>query len=107
MADRIGAMTQGLPGKIAERLNGAGSTRSTGATAPSRNAEGPAPAGGDRVELTPGGRLLERLEKTFAAMPEIDRGRVDAVKAAIARGEYEIDAERIAAALIRTDRQIG
>lgn len=107
MSDRINPMTQGLPGKIAERMNGAGGTKRAGDTAPARDSGTPAGTDADRVELTAGGRLLERLEKSFAALPEIDRARVEAVKTAISNGEYEIDAAQIAAALIRTDRQLG
>jgi negative regulator of flagellin synthesis FlgM len=62
---------------------------------------------GEKVELTSSARLLERQEKSFASLPEIDRARVEAVKTAIANGEYQIDAGRIAAALLRTEQQLG
>jgi negative regulator of flagellin synthesis FlgM len=59
---------------------------------------------GETVELTSSAKLLERLEKTLASLPEIDRARVEAVKTAIENGDYQIDADRIADALLRADR---
>jgi negative regulator of flagellin synthesis FlgM len=65
------------------------------------------PATSDTVELTSGAKLLERLEKTLAGLPEINSGRVEAVRTAIESGDYVIDADKIAAALLRTDRELG
>jgi len=67
---------------------------------------GPA-ASGDTVELTSGARLLERVEKTIKDMPGVDAGRVEAVKTAIANGEYEIDSDAVADAMIRFERSFG
>ena len=61
----------------------------------------------DTVELTERSQLLERLEKTAAASPGIDRARVDAVKADIAAGKYQIDAENIADILLRIEKETG
>ncbi len=108
MSDRIDLMTQGLPGKIAERAGGtAASRKSGGPEVPALDTRGAPMAEGDRVELTSSARLLERLEKTFDSFPELDRARVDAVKDAIKNGDYRVDADRIAAALIVSDRQLG
>ena len=108
MSDRIDPMTQGLPGKIAERSGGtAASRKAGGADVPAREVKGTPMAEGDKVELTSGARLLERLEKTFDSFPDLDRARVDAVKDAIKNGDYQVDADRIAAALIVSDRQLG
>ena len=62
---------------------------------------------GDTVNLTSGAKLLERLEKSLAGLPDIDSARVEEIKAAIAKGEYEIDADAIASAMIRLDRSLG
>ena len=111
MSNRIDQMAQGLLGKIAENSSaGARKVAGTAASAPGRaanpSADGVAPAG-DTVELTSSAKLLERLEKTLASLPDIDRGRVEAVKTAIENGEYQIDADKIAAALLRSDGQAG
>ena len=61
----------------------------------------------DTVELTSSAKLLERLEKNLAAAPGIDSARVETIKQAIANGEYEIDAEAVADAMIRFERSLG
>jgi negative regulator of flagellin synthesis FlgM len=43
---------------------------------------------------------IKEMEKQLAAIPVIDRGRVDAIKAEIASGQYKINPENIAAGLI-------
>jgi len=113
MSNGINQMAQGLLGKIAENSSaGAKKVGNAGASAPANPAK-PAAEGtsgrpqGDTVELTSSAQLLERLEKTLASLPEIDRARVDAVKTAIENGEYAIDAERIASALLQHERQLG
>jgi negative regulator of flagellin synthesis FlgM len=112
MSNRIDQMAHGLLGKIAENSSaGAKKVGDAGASTPAaavKSAADGAAAGhpaGETVDLTSSGQLLERLEKTLASLPEIDRSRVDAIKTAIENGEYEIDAERIASALLRSERQ--
>ncbi|WP_156762929.1 flagellar biosynthesis anti-sigma factor FlgM [Woeseia oceani] len=95
--------------KISDKIGGARDATSTGE---SRRAEEhrQAPdstAGSDTVELTSGAKLLERLDKTLSSLPDIDASRVEAVKTAIAKGDYEIDASKIADALIRSEREFG
>lgn len=110
MSNRIDQMAQGLLGKIAENSSaGARKVGGTAASAPGKtdNPSTDATARGDIVELTSSARLLERLEKTLASLPEIDRARVDAVKTAIENGEYQIDADKIATALLRSEGQPG
>lgn len=111
MSNRIDQMSQGLLGKIAEnasasakKVAGAGAAQPGKVAPPS--ADGARPAS-DTVELTSSAQLLERLEKTLASLPEIDRAKVEAVKSAIENGDYEIDAGKIAEALLRNDRQTG
>lgn len=106
MSDRINPMNQGLPGKIAENVNGTAGGRKTGAGGGVAPRQAPLPAA-DTVELTSSARLLERLEKSFASLPGIDRSRIDAVKSAIESGNYRIDPDGIASALLRTDLQLG
>ncbi len=61
----------------------------------------------DKVTLTGRYQLIERLEKTAAKLPAIDRVRVDAVKADIASGKYQIDVDNIADILLRTEKEFG
>ena len=112
MSNRIDQMSQGLLGKIAENSSGGAKKIAGAGAAQATRDTGSAPAdgarsSGDTVELTSSAQLLERLERTLASLPEIDRARVDAVKSAIADGEYEIDAGRIADALLLSERRPG
>ena len=95
-------------GKAGNKVDDAWSSRRVGGdSAPARSdAQGPA-ATSDTVELTSSAKLLERLEKNLAAAPSIDSARVDAIKQAIADGQYEIDAGAIADAMIRFERELG
>lgn len=59
-----------------------------------------APAGEARPLRAAGSSLLERASLLAAAAPDIDQARVDSIKAAIANGEYRLDAEATARAFI-------
>ena len=109
MSNTIKPVDNAMLTKITDKIGNAKETGSTAAAKSADNAASRAEPGktSDTVELTSGAKLLERLEKTLAAMPEIDAGRVEAVKSAIASGDYQIDAEKIADALLRTDRELG
>ncbi|MFP5382020.1 MAG: flagellar biosynthesis anti-sigma factor FlgM [Gammaproteobacteria bacterium] len=52
------------------------------------------------VSLSPQAAQLQQLEAQLAAIPVIDRARVDSIKAAIAAGEYAINTENIADGLV-------
>ncbi len=108
MSNRIDPMNHGTLGKIAGKTSGTASTSrvdSDPAAAGKKAAD--KPASGDTVELTSSAKLLERLEKTVASHPGVDVSRVEAVKTAIINGDYEIDVEKIADALLRTDQEFG
>ncbi len=94
-------------GKAGSKVDDSGSTRKVSSDAgASRGAQGPASAV-DTVELTSSAKLLERLEKTLASLPTVDSARVAEVRNAIENGNYEIDADAIADAMIRFDRSLG
>ncbi len=100
-------MDQGQLGKIGNKVGEAGTTsKVTADTA----APGKAPktaSAGDTVNLTNSAKLLERLDKSLANLPAVDAGRVAEIKSAIENGNYEIDADAIAEAMIRLDRSLG
>ena len=105
MSNTIKPVDQSMLTKITDKVGStrdAQSPRDTQRIDTQRAPEGAAHS--DTVELTSGAKLLARLEKTLASLPEIDASRVEAVKTAIASGDYEIDAQKIADALLRTDR---
>lgn len=107
MSNRINPMDQGLLGKIGNKIGETGTSKivDAGKSATGKEASDAA-AGSETVELTSGGKLLERLEKSLADIPAVDRARVDAVKAQIENGEYKIDADKISEAMLRLDQEI-
>jgi negative regulator of flagellin synthesis FlgM len=93
--------------KISDKLGNAGSTGkvvSESAT-PAKDVR-KQDAASDTVELTSSAKLLARLEKTLAGLSEIDNSRVEAVRTAIENGDYRIDTDKIAAALLRKEAQL-
>ena len=59
------------------------------------------------VNITRDAKLLGELDQALASASDIDATKIAAIKEAIANGEYEIDAEKIAAALLKFDRDAG
>ncbi|MEO1244373.1 MAG: flagellar biosynthesis anti-sigma factor FlgM [Pseudomonadota bacterium] len=101
-------MDQNPIGKLGNKVDESVSSSKPAADAGSAASSSPAaPKPGDTVELTSGARLLERLEKTLADLPAIDNARVSEVKAAIESGDYEVDADAVADAMIRFERSFG
>lgn len=85
-----------------------------GGARPARAGQPAAPgretAGGgetDRVTLTESAQQLKRLAEAVAAAPDVDQVRVAALKDAIARGEYRVDAERVADRMIALERDLA
>lgn len=60
----------------------------------------------DRVTLTDSARQLQRLAEAVAAAPDTDLARVASLKDAVARGEYRIDAQRVADRMIALEREL-
>ena len=101
-------MDHGAIGKLGNKVDDTGSNRKVSGDAGASQAASKSQAStSDTVELTSSAKLLERLEKTLASLPAVDSSRVEEVKAAIENGEYEIDADAIADALIRFERSVG
>lgn len=108
MTNRIGPLDPKMIGKIGNSIE---ETRNTERAADGKGRQDVAatPAAGreDTVELTSRAQLLERLEKSFETMPAVDSQRVAEIKTAIEKGDYEIDSESIADAMIQLERAFG
>ena len=61
----------------------------------------------DAVELTETATRLKVIEARLAKIPDVDTGRVEAARQKIESGEYRPDAARIAAKLIRLERELA
>ncbi|MEO1575399.1 MAG: flagellar biosynthesis anti-sigma factor FlgM [Pseudomonadota bacterium] len=60
----------------------------------------------DTVDVTASGRELAALESAIRSADVSDARRVDAVKARIADGTYEVDAQRVADNLLSMDQAL-
>jgi negative regulator of flagellin synthesis FlgM len=101
-------MDQGTLGKIGNKVDRADTSRkvSSDVAAPDKLSGDPV-AGADTVKLTSNAKLLEQLDKTLAGLPTVNSARVDEIKTAIENGDYQIDSEAIADAMIQMDRWLG
>ena len=76
-------------------------------TAENPNPQAQTPQQGGEVQITDSAAQLAKLEQTLRALPAVDQARVDAVVQALASGRYAIDASRIAAGLLGSERTLG
>ncbi len=60
---------------------------------------------GDSVSLSQTAEQLSQIQSRLDETPAIDRAKVEAIKTAIARGEYRVDAEKIADQLIALEKE--
>ncbi len=101
-------MDHGTLGKIGGKVDEAGTSKKVSTESPaSEKASADARSATDTVNLTSNAKLLERLDKTLASLPAVDSARVAEIKTAIENGEYQIDSDAIAEAMIRLDRSFG
>jgi negative regulator of flagellin synthesis FlgM len=108
MSNSINPVDQGMHGKIGDKIGETATTRKLDVATPAAHEGKQAQkASGDTVQLTSSAKLLERLEKTLAETPAVDSARIDAVRADIENGDYVINADKIADALLRTDLELG
>ena len=107
MSNKIVPVDQGMH-KVGDKINETATTRKLNiSSAVSGKKAKDQAASVDTVELTQGAKLLERIEKTLAEVPEVDSARIAAVRADIASGNYEINADKIAEALMRTELELS
>ncbi len=66
------------------------------------------PAGTEQTDVTlsPRAAQLKQLEAQLAAIPVVDRARVDSIKEAIASGQYTINSENISESLINSVKEM-
>lgn len=63
--------------------------------------------GSDLVSLTDTAETLNALKKDVGSAAPVDRQKVDAIKQALASGEYKPDAERVAQKFIEIEQALG
>lgn len=62
--------------------------------------------GDDTVALTDTASKLGALQAEVAAAPGVDLARVEAIRARIAEGSYQVEPDRIADALVQLERDL-
>ncbi len=60
----------------------------------------------DTVELTDTASRLSELSNELARADGVDLERVEAIRQRIAEGSYEVDADRVAEALVQLEREL-
>lgn len=58
------------------------------------------------VQLSPRAAQLQALESQLAAIPVVDRAKVDSIKAAIASGQYSVNADNVAQGLVDSVKEM-
>ena len=71
-----------------------------------KQANEPAAAPTDRVELSSVSASLQAIEKGFAETPVVDTARVDEIKQAIASGHFTVNADKVADRLLKTVQEL-
>ena len=101
-------MDQGTLGKIGGKVDETTTNSKVAPTSakPEQASANPA-SSSDTVNLTSSAKLLERLDKTLESLPAVNAERVAEIRTAIESGDYEIDSDAIADAMIRLDRSFG
>lgn len=100
-------MSQRIDGPATSSVADLYRTTSRTATGASSAAPVSAPTATDTVRLTGDAVSLHQLDKTLAGIPEVDQGRVAAIKQALAEGRYQLDPAAIADRLGHFEWQLG
>ncbi|XOV88272.1 MAG: flagellar biosynthesis anti-sigma factor FlgM [Pseudomonadota bacterium] len=69
--------------------------------------EGKSADSADRVTLTPAAENVRQTAARLETLPDVDQARVEAVKAAISAGTFEVDAQKIAERLLQSQKDLG
>ena len=77
------------------------------APAPAEGKPNESSQSGDKVSLTNTAHQLTELTEQVKGLPVVDTQRVEAVRAAVQSGTYEIDAGRVADKLVGLEQALG
>ncbi|HNP34451.1 MAG TPA: flagellar biosynthesis anti-sigma factor FlgM [Woeseiaceae bacterium] len=108
MANKIGPVDQNTIGKLGAKAGESVSeNRGSSRSEAQAGARSHATKGDDTVALTGRAQLLERLEKSLDTLSPVDSTRVAEVRTAIMNGDYVLDSDAIANAMMRFERLLG
>lgn len=66
-----------------------------------------AAAAGNPVQITDQARALASLEQAVAGLPVVNEARVAEIRLSLDEGRYQVDPERIAEKLLRTEQELA
>lgn len=69
-------------------------------------AAGPSSTGSEHVSFSDSVAMLQRIQSQIDAQPAVDSAAVDAARAAIDDGSYQINHEQIASKLLALDKEL-
>lgn len=105
MTNKIGPVDPNMIAKVGNKIDESRPVERTSTARPTTEGASQRPeAAADTVSLTSGAQLLERLEKSLESLPAVDAQRVDEVRTAIENGDYEINPQAIADAMLRLEQ---
>lgn len=95
----------GMPTAVSHSVSNSGKGAKAEAHA---SLDGPvnAVSGADSVKLTDTARMLQEVGANLASTSQVDAGRVESVRAALADGSYKVDAEVVASKLMDLEKQL-
>ena len=78
------------------RSQGANSKSATGAPSAAESTSASETNSGTSVSISSAAQALTKIEGELKAMPEVNQARVDAIRAKVENGSYEISPENVA-----------
>ncbi len=72
-----------------------------------RQAADDAPQASDTVVLTETAAMMQKIQARLADLPVVDSKRVEAIKAAIADGSYQVDSNIVAERMTSLEKQLA
>lgn len=103
MTNPINPLNRGTGGAVSTnsgKAQGASNTSTDDAKKPSSSGSE------DTVSLSQGSQQVIELQQQLKSAPEVDSAKVEAIKQEIARGNYPLDAEKIAENLINLEKSL-
>ncbi len=96
----------GIHSSRTQQSGSKGAQRVSSDSAARKDAENVSQTGSDKVSLTHTAAKLKDIEKRLAGESPVDSDRVNAMKSAIANGDYRVNAERVADKMIDFESEL-
>lgn len=105
--NNVNNLVNNASSKLATPAQGNTSGSSATAAAPSQETLSKATVRQDAVVLTDQAQSLNKLQQKVKDAPGFNQSKVESLKAAIERGEYKVDSERLAKKMVSLESELG